>query len=515
MPQGRASSELNLGVCDSGHARVEMQPDLASFEGCLSFGSIEGSAAGKDFITNLNEVNQGTALQQVRQFAGQLDTGWAGPDDDKSSIGFPLLTQEVNAFPQRGDIIQVVKPLGVLTDSWDTEIVGFRACCQDQISPFQPASLVSGQITSVQIDPVHAFLQPDHLSRTQQVSITRCHFPALHFTAEQLIQVGLKNKVAVWFEHHHRPFRQTLSDGQGAEQSAESTSNHHHGIRRVLWGRHVEPCSAKTIGTSSVPPAGEDGAISEGSQGMMRTLIREDLDAARDRLESLTAPQRLAWAVEQFADGFALTTSFGIQSSVLLHMLSRLPEGHSVPVIWVDTGYLPEETYRYSEQLIELFKVRLVVSQSTISPARMEALHGRLWETGDVLDLETYHRIRKVEPLEQAMADQGVTCWASGVRSSQTDHRRAMSWLDPIRERLSLRPLLDWTPRDIYYYMQEYNLPQHPLFEQGYSTVGDWHSSGPDGGEQSGRETRFGGLKQECGIHLPQDAVEGLMGDGI
>ena len=247
----------------------------------------------------------------------------------------------------------------------------------------------------------------------------------------------------------------------------------------------------------------------------MRTLIREDLEAARDRLESLTAPQRLAWAVEHFGDGFALTTSFGIQSSVLLHMLSRLPTGHSVPVIWVDTGYLPPETYQYSEQLIELFDVRLVVAQSSISPARMEALHGRLWETEDVVDLETYHRIRKVEPLEQAMAEQAVTCWASGVRSSQTDHRRSMSWLDPIRDRLSLRPLLDWTPRDIYYYMQEHDLPQHPLFEKGYSTVGDWHSSGPDAGELSGRETRFGGLKQECGIHLPQDAVEGLMGDGI
>jgi phosphoadenosine phosphosulfate reductase len=101
------------------------------------------------------------------------------------------------------------------------------------------------------------------------------------------------------------------------------------------------------------------------------------------------------------------------------------------------------------------------------------------------------------------------------VRRGQTDHRRAMTVLDPIRERLSLRPLLDWTQKDIYYYMQDNNLPQHPLFEQGYSTVGDWHSSAPDGAELSGRNTRFGGLKQECGIHVPQEAVEGLMGDGI
>ena len=248
---------------------------------------------------------------------------------------------------------------------------------------------------------------------------------------------------------------------------------------------------------------------------MTRTLIREDLDASRQALEGLQPAERLAWALDQFGEGFALTTSFGIQSAVLLHMLSQLPGGSSVPVIWVDTGYLPPETYQYSEQLRERLKIRLVVAQSPMSPARMEALHGRLWETGSLSDLETYHRIRKVEPLEEALETLKVSCWASGVRRGQTDHRRSMSWLDPIRDRLSLRPLLDWTHKDIYYYMQDNDLPQHPLFDQGYSTVGDWHSSGPDGGDSSGRDTRFGGLKQECGIHVPQEAVENLMGDGI
>tara|TARA_B100001564_G_C20204210_1_gene474299 strand:- start:131 stop:568 length:438 start_codon:yes stop_codon:yes gene_type:complete len=145
----------------------------------------------------------------------------------------------------------------------------------------------------------------------------------------------------------------------------------------------------------------------------------------------------------------------------------------------------------------------------------MEALHGRLWETGAVADLELYHRIRKVDPLEKSLADLDIQCWASGVRRSQTDHRRSMTSLDRIRDRLSLRPVLDWTKKDVFYYMSDNDLPQHPLFDQGYSTVGDWHSSGPDGGDLSGRDTRFGGLKQECGIHLPQEEVEGLLGEGI
>ena len=153
--------------------------------------------------------------------------------------------------------------------------------------------------------------------------------------------------------------------------------------------------------------------------------------------------------------------------------------------------------------------LNIKVAQSQMSPARMEALHGRLWETRSIADLEKYHLIRKVQPLEQSLKDLKVHCWASGVRGNQTDHRKSMSYIDQVRERLSLRPLLEWSQKDIFYYMQENNLPQHPLFEKGYSTVGDWHSSTPEGSEIKGRDTRFGGLKQECGIHLQDSTKEG------
>ena len=172
--------------------------------------------------------------------------------------------------------------------------------------------------------------------------------------------------------------------------------------------------------------------VMDGGRGMTGVLVRDNLDADRGSLEPLSPQDRLAWAHQRFGSGFALTTSFGIQSAVLLHMLSQLPEGDAVPVIWVDTGYLPEETYRYSAQLTELLNIRLVVAQSAMSPARMEALHGRLWDTGQLDDLEKYHQIRKVEPLDRALAQLEVSCWASGVRRGQTEHRRAMTVLDPV-----------------------------------------------------------------------------------
>jgi len=241
---------------------------------------------------------------------------------------------------------------------------------------------------------------------------------------------------------------------------------------------------------------------------MTTTAAALDPAQACAELEQLDALGRLRWGQQRFGDGFALTTSFGIQAAVSLHLVSRLEA--PVQVIWVDTGYLPAETYQYAETLTRLLGLQVHVAQASMSPARMEALHGKLWETGQVDDLETYHRIRKVEPLDQALHDLAVTCWASGVRGKQTDHRRTMQPLQLVRGRWALRPLLDWGNREVYYYMQEHNLPQHPLFEQGYSTVGDWHSSAPDDGSVSGRATRFGGLKQECGIHLPGMAGEGI-----
>lgn len=274
--------------------------------------------------------------------------------------------------------------------------------------------------------------------------------------------------------------------------------------------------SARSMALSSkASSSAASTSVSPSAEAEAQVPLDEPLQEFRSQLEGLSSQARLAWALDRFGSGFVLTTSFGIQSAVLLHMLSCVAADKDVPVLWVDTGYLPVETYGYAEQLTELLDLNLRVAQSGMSPARMEALKGRLWESGSVEDLETYHRIRKVEPLESAMHDLQVHCWASGVRSGQTEHRRSMTWLDPIRGRLSLRPLLDWTQKDVYYYMEANDLPQHPLFEQGYSTVGDWHSSAPDGTSVTGRETRFGGLKQECGMHLSEGSGEGMMGEGI
>ncbi len=222
-------------------------------------------------------------------------------------------------------------------------------------------------------------------------------------------------------------------------------------------------------------------------------------------LESLSASALMEWAADRFGQTLAVSTSFGIQSAVTLQLATRvLPE---VRVIWIDTGYLPPETYRYADELASRLKLNLHVYQSAISPARMEALHGRLWETGDVSDFQRYDDIRKVEPMGRALEELQPEAWVSGLRARQTDYRKTLSRVSSDGTRHKVLPILRWTNRDVYQFMQENDLPQHPLFEQGYSTVGDWHSSRPPSAtDADDRDTRFNGLKQECGIHLPDAA---------
>ena len=91
----------------------------------------------------------------------------------------------------------------------------------------------------------------------------------------------------------------------------------------------------QTIGTTPGPTTREDGVMKEAPEVMVPMVVQNELLEGRKLLEAMEPQQRLAWGLEQFGEKFALTTSFGIQSAVLLHMLSTIPGGDAVPVIWI------------------------------------------------------------------------------------------------------------------------------------------------------------------------------------
>lgn len=216
-------------------------------------------------------------------------------------------------------------------------------------------------------------------------------------------------------------------------------------------------------------------------------------------LSGLTAPRRIEWALESLSGEHALSSSFGAQSAVALHMATRARS--DLPVILVDTGYLFPETYRFVDQLTERLGLNLKVYRPQVGIAWMEARHGRLWENG-VEGIDRYNRLRKVEPMNRALQELGVRTWIAGLRRSQTAQRAGIDFLELKDGRWKLHPLADWSDRDLGQYLARHDLPYHPLWDQGYVSIGDVHTTRPLQPGMREEDTRFFGLRRECGIHF-------------
>jgi phosphoadenosine phosphosulfate reductase len=238
-----------------------------------------------------------------------------------------------------------------------------------------------------------------------------------------------------------------------------------------------------------------------------QSLLNLNLETVNQQLGNESAEKVVTWAAQTFGNGLVMSTSFGIQAAVMLHLVTKIVP--NIPVIWVDTGYLPAETYQFAQELSDRLKLNLKVYQSPMSPARMEALYGRLWANKDIDSLNRYDKIRKVEPMQRALQELKATAWLAGLRSDQTDHRQTLQRVGQQGDRYKVLPILYWSSKDVYEYLTAHDLPYHPFFDRGYVSVGDWHSSRPLMAEDSDeRDTRFHGLKQECGLHIPQTPGE-------
>ena len=227
-------------------------------------------------------------------------------------------------------------------------------------------------------------------------------------------------------------------------------------------------------------------------------LFAFDLAETNRRLEEQTAPERVAWVLETFPGRVVLSSSFGAQSAVSLHLVTRLcPD---IPVVLIDTGYLFPETYRFIDQLTEQLSLNLKIYRADISPAWQEARFGQLWKQG-LKGINQYNRINKVEPMNQALRELNPRAWIAGLRRQQSSTRKDLPVLALSEQRLKIHPIIDWTDHDVYMYLTQHRLPYHPLWNDGYVSIGDIHTSRRLTGDMSAEDTRFFGLKRECGLH--------------
>jgi len=222
------------------------------------------------------------------------------------------------------------------------------------------------------------------------------------------------------------------------------------------------------------------------------------LDEINADLERMDAASRVRWALDHLPGAHALSSSFGAQAAVSLHMV--VSQAPSIPVILIDTGYLFPETYRFIDELVLRLELNLKVYQPSMSPAWLEARHGRLWEQG-LEGIERYNSLRKSEPMQRALQELGVGTWFAGLRRDQAKSRRRIRPVEYRHGRWKVHPILDWTDRQVFAYLRRHDLPYHPLWHEGYVSIGDWHTTRSLAEAGDAEATRFFGLKRECGLH--------------
>ena len=223
-------------------------------------------------------------------------------------------------------------------------------------------------------------------------------------------------------------------------------------------------------------------------------------------LGGLSAPARIDWALESLPGTHVLSSSFGAQSAVGLHMATRLRP--DLPVVLVDTGWLFPETYRFVDALAARLRLDLRVYRPDPAKAWGEAQVATLREQGaDAID--RYNAVHKVEPMRRALAELGAGTWIAGPRRDQASTRDRLGYVERREGRWKLHPLADWTDRDVGRYLARHRLPYHPLWHQGYVSIGDVHSTRRWEPGMREEDTRFFGLRRECGLHTGNPATDG------
>jgi phosphoadenosine phosphosulfate reductase len=229
-----------------------------------------------------------------------------------------------------------------------------------------------------------------------------------------------------------------------------------------------------------------------------------DLDVLNELFEKSTPQEIVGWAPPQFGDELVMSSSFGAESAMLIHMaIQHIPD---IRIVMVDTGYLFPETHRFMEELRLRFDLNVWVYRTRNDPIAYLHKAGEenpTWRK----DIDACCAANKNEPFERAMNDMRPRAWLRGIRRHQADTRRGKRFIEWSKRYgcHAVSPLLNWTSREIYDYMKRNNLPFHPLVEKGYASIGcnPLSCTRP---VQPGEDPRSGRWSErdrvECGINI-------------
>lgn len=229
-------------------------------------------------------------------------------------------------------------------------------------------------------------------------------------------------------------------------------------------------------------------------EGSDKAAHAAGLDALYGHLGAQAVIERAA--TELFAGAIAAVSSFGADSAVLLHLISRVDR--HLPIIFLDTGKHFEETLAYRDALAADFGLTdvRVVAPDAAALARVDPA-GKLHET----DTDACCAVRKVEPMARGVEPFGA--WLTGRKRFQASTRTALSVFEAVGSRIRINPLAHWTTADQADYMRTHALRENPLVAYGYLSIGCFPCTKPVQPGEDARSGRWAGqAKTECGIHL-------------
>jgi len=207
--------------------------------------------------------------------------------------------------------------------------------------------------------------------------------------------------------------------------------------------------------------------------GMIEDLNPASSVAANDNLAALNLPranQKLAlgtakktveWAIG-LGGNTLVTTNFGPQEAVLLHMVSQIAA--NTKVLWIDSGYNMPQTYAFAEKVAEQLKLNLVTYTPTVSAARRDAVLGGIPTIDDPTHAEFTEQF-KLEPFKRAMAEISPDVWLSALRREQSPLRQHMNTVaNGPNGTIKVSPLLDWSLEDMQAYLTHHRLPDETRY---------------------------------------------------
>jgi phosphoadenosine phosphosulfate reductase len=212
-----------------------------------------------------------------------------------------------------------------------------------------------------------------------------------------------------------------------------------------------------------------------------------ELAAVSAALEQQPATSAIEWAAERFGDGVVLASSF--QDCVLIDLVTQVVP--DVEVVFLDTQYHFAETLWYVETVRQRYDLNLRRIEPDVAPDDR-------W----LDDPDGCCAARKVVPLAKALA--GRTAWMTGLRRDEAPTRikTPVVGFDIGRGMVKVNPIATWTEADVDRYAQDRSLPEHPLREKGYASIGCWPCTQPVSEGDDARAGRWAGLdKLECGLH--------------